>query len=77
MGIPGEDDLIGINVHFRATCDGAFYKGKKVIVVGGGNSGFEEGLLLTKFAVQVDILVNSQEPKRVKFCRIKWPKRKI
>lgn len=56
LGIPGEDDLIGANVHFCATCDGAFYKGKKVLVVGGGNSGFEEGLFLTKFASQVDIV---------------------
>ena len=56
LGVPGEDDLIGINIHFCATCDGAFYKGRKVLVVGGGNSGFEEGLFLTKFASQVDIV---------------------
>lgn len=56
LGIPGEDELIGINIHFCATCDGAFYKGKKVLVIGGGNSGFEEGLFLTKFASQVDIV---------------------
>jgi thioredoxin reductase (NADPH) len=71
MGIPGEDDLIGINVHFCATCDGAFYKGKKVLVVGGGNSGFEEGLFLTKFATQVDIIVNSPEPKASKILQDK------
>jgi len=62
MGIPGEDELIGANIHFCATCDGAFYKGKKVLVVGGGNSGFEEGLFLTRFASQVDIVVNSALP---------------
>lgn len=56
LGVPGEDGLIGVNIHFCATCDGAFYKGKKVLVVGGGNSGFEEGLFLTKFASQVDIV---------------------
>lgn len=56
LGIPGEAELIGINVHFCATCDGAFYKDKKVLVIGGGNSGFEEGLFLTKFASQVDIV---------------------
>jgi thioredoxin reductase (NADPH) len=56
LNVPGEDDLIGINIHFCATCDGAFYKGKKVLVVGGGNSGFEEGLFLTKFATQVDLV---------------------
>jgi len=56
LGVPGEDSLIGSNIHFCATCDGAFYKGKKVLVIGGGNSGFEEGLFLTKFADQVDIV---------------------
>jgi thioredoxin reductase (NADPH) len=56
LGIPGENELVGTNVHFCATCDGAFYKGKKLLVVGGGNSGFEEGLFLTKFASQVDIV---------------------
>ncbi len=71
MNIPGEDDLIGINVHFCATCDGAFYKDKKVLVVGGGNSGFEEGLFLTKFARQVDIIVNSPTPKASKILQDK------
>jgi thioredoxin reductase (NADPH) len=56
LQVPGEENLIGINVHFCATCDGAFYKGKRVLVVGGGNSGFEEGLFLLKFAAQVDIV---------------------
>jgi thioredoxin reductase (NADPH) len=56
LDIPGEENLIGINVHFCATCDGAFYKDKKVLVIGGGNSGFEEGLFLTNYAKQVDIV---------------------
>lgn len=56
LNVPGEEDLLGSSIHFCATCDGAFYKGKKVLVVGGGNSGFEEGLFLTKFASQVDIV---------------------
>lgn len=56
LGVPGEDALIGSHVHFCATCDGAFYRDKKILVVGGGNSGFEEGLFLTKFASQVDIV---------------------
>jgi thioredoxin reductase (NADPH) len=56
LEVPGEDELIGANVHFCATCDGAFYKGKRLLVVGGGNSGFEEGLFLTRFASQVDIV---------------------
>ena len=56
LNVPGEENLIGSSVHFCATCDGPFYKGKKVLVVGGGNSGFEEGIFLTKFAQQVDIV---------------------
>jgi thioredoxin reductase (NADPH) len=63
LGIPGEDNLIGTNVHFCATCDGAFYKGKDVLVIGGGNSGFEEGLFLTKFANRVDIVEFAPEVK--------------
>lgn len=56
LHVPGEDELLGSGVHFCATCDGAFYKDRKVLVVGGGNSGFEEGMFLTKFAEQVDIV---------------------
>ena len=71
LGIPGEDDLIGTNVHFCATCDGAFYKDKKVLVIGGGNSGFEEGLFLTNFAKQVDIVEFSPEVKASQILREK------
>ena len=56
LDIPGEEALIGINVHFCATCDGPFYQGKEVLVVGGGNSGFQEGLFLTRFASKVTIV---------------------
>lgn len=57
LGIPGEWDLIGSQVHFCATCDGAFYKDKDVLVIGGGNSGLEEGLFLAdKFAKSVKIV---------------------
>ncbi len=56
LNVPGEDDLIGAGIHFYATCDGPFYKGKELVVVGGGNSGVEEGLFLTKFATKVTIL---------------------
>jgi len=74
LGIPGEEDLIGINVHFCATCDGAFYKDKKVLVIGGGNSGFEEGLFLTRFARQVDIVEFSPEVKASKLLQDKVSK---
>ena len=56
LEVPGENELVGLNIHFCATCDGAFYKGKQVLVIGGGNSGFQEGLMLTKFARKVDIV---------------------
>jgi thioredoxin reductase (NADPH) len=53
----GEDDLIGAGVHFCATCDGPFYKGAdELIVLGGGNSGLEEGLFLTQFVEKVTIV---------------------
>ncbi len=71
LGVPGEDSLIGINIHFCATCDGAFYKGKKVLVIGGGNSGFEEGLFLTKFATQVDIVEFNSQAKASQILRDK------
>ena len=61
MDVPGEADLIGVNVHFCATCDGAFYQGKGVLVVGGGNSAFEEGLFLTKFASHITIASHGPE----------------
>ena len=71
LGVPGEEDLIGTNVHFCATCDGAFYKDKKVLVIGGGNSGFEEGLFLTNFAKQVDIVEFMPEVKASQILREK------
>ena len=60
LGIPGEDDFIGAGVHFCATCDGAFYRGREVMVVGGGNSAGEESLFLTKFASHVTIVTRDQ-----------------
>ena len=56
LNVPGEEDLIGAGIHFCATCDGPFYKGQELLVLGGGNSGVEEGLFLTKFATKVTIL---------------------
>ena len=57
LNIPGEENLIGAGIHFCATCDGPFYKGQQLIVVGGGNSAAEEGLFLTQFASHVTMLV--------------------
>ena len=61
LNVPGEDDLIGAGVHFCATCDGPFYEGEQVVVVGGGNSGVEEGLFLTRFAEKVTLLERGEQ----------------
>ena len=57
LGVPGEDEYIGAGVHFCATCDGPYYKGRSVAVIGGGNSATEESLFLTRFADRVTLLV--------------------
>ncbi|RME87817.1 MAG: FAD-dependent oxidoreductase [Anaerolineae bacterium] len=75
LNVPGEAELIGTNIHFCATCDGAFYKGKKVLVIGGGNSGFEEGLFLTKFASQVDIVERSPQVRASRILQEKVARR--
>jgi thioredoxin reductase (NADPH) len=61
LEIPGEDDFIGAGVHFCATCDGPFYRGKEVLVVGGGNSAGEESIFLTKFASKVTIVTRDPD----------------
>lgn len=61
LGIPKEEKLIGSGVHFCATCDGAFYRDKDVIVVGGGNSALEEGIFLAGFCKSVKIIHRSKE----------------
>ncbi len=57
LNVPGESDYIGAGIHFCATCDGPFYRGKHVTVIGGGNSAAEEAMLLTRFADKVTMLV--------------------
>lgn len=56
LGIPGEDDFKGTGVSYCATCDGDFFTGKRVIVVGGGNSALEEAVALTQYAEKVTIV---------------------
>lgn len=56
IGVPNEKELTGKGVSYCATCDGAFFKGKKVIAVGGGDSALQEGIFLTRFAEQVTIV---------------------
>ena len=59
IGVPGEAEFYGRGVHYCATCDGAFYRDKKLVVIGGGNSGFQEALFLTRYASHIDLLVRS------------------
>jgi len=63
LNIPGEKEFWGKGVHWCATCDGAFYRDKKLVVVGGGNSAIQEGIFLTRFASEIDILVRSDKLK--------------
>lgn len=60
LNIPGEKEWIGRGIHYCATCDGAFYKNKKVVVVGGGNSAVQESIFLTRFAKHIDLLVRGE-----------------
>src|SRR5438874_5349399 len=61
LKVPGEDGYIGAGVHFCATCDGPFYKGREVAVIGGGNSAVEEAAFLTRFSPKVTLLVRGSE----------------
>lgn len=59
LGIPGEAEYYGRGVHYCATCDGAFYRDKRLVVVGGGNSAVQEALFLTRYTTHIDLLVRS------------------
>src|SRR3989344_6204313 len=59
IGVPGEEEFYAHGVHYCATCDGAFYREKRLVVVGGGNSAAQEALFLTRFTTHIDLLVRS------------------
>jgi thioredoxin reductase (NADPH) len=56
LGVPGEAEFTGRGVSYCGTCDGFFFRGKKIVVIGGGDSAIKEGMFLTKFATQVDVI---------------------
>ena len=58
LGVEGEDELIGEGISFCAVCDGAFYAGRKVGVVGGGNSALVEAMMLSEYCAEVTIIQN-------------------
>lgn len=59
IGVPGEAEYYGRGVHYCATCDGAFYRDKRIVVVGGGNSALQEAIFLTRYTTHIDLLVRS------------------
>jgi thioredoxin reductase (NADPH) len=71
VGAPGEESYIGAGIHYCATCDGPFYKGFPVAVIGGGNSAAEESLFLVKFVERVTLLVRGEELKGSQVIREK------
>lgn len=59
LNVSGEAEYYGRGVHYCATCDGAFYRGRRIAVIGGGNSAVQEAIFLTRFASHIDLIVRS------------------
>lgn len=71
LGVAGEDNYRGRGLSYCATCDGAFFEGKKVAVIGGGDSAIQEGIFLTKFAEKVFIIHRRGELRATKVLQEK------
>lgn len=66
LGVPGEEELTGAGISYCATCDGAFFKGKDAVVIGGGNTACEDALYLSRFCRNVYMLNRSKKFKAQK-----------
>jgi thioredoxin reductase (NADPH) len=71
LGIPGEAEYTGKGVSYCATCDGAFFRDKAVVVVGGGNAAITEAMELTKFADKVTVIHRRNELRATKILQEK------
>jgi thioredoxin reductase (NADPH) len=65
LGVTGEDTFKGKGISYCATCDGDFFTGKEIVVVGGGNSALEEAVSLTKYATRASIVNQKSIPKYI------------
>ncbi|MBQ9972105.1 MAG: thioredoxin-disulfide reductase [Firmicutes bacterium] len=69
LGIPGESEMAGSGVSFCATCDGMFYRGKKVVIVGGGNTAVGDAIILSRIAEKVTLVHHKDELTATKIYR--------
>ena len=70
LGIPGEKELTGMGVSYCATCDGAFFKGRTVAVIGGGDAAAEDAIYLAKGCEHVYVIHRRNTMRQQRFCRI-------